>query len=179
MKTLVALLLAGVCCAQSQYRAEAYGALGRSWIGDDEGSLGSGVSVTGTAGWRFTPRFGVEMNVDWYQHKREFTSATIEGNGVMVTGDFLYHFRGQSRVQPYVLFGGGLAHYVRESSFGPGPERSGNGGILNAATGLKIFVTDRWIIRPEWRIGLGRGFGSAFEPPLYYQRFSLGAGYRW
>lgn len=179
MRWVGLLFIAGSCYAQAEYRAEAYGAVGRSWVGDDEGSLGSSVSMAGTAGWRFTPGFGVELNLDWFQHRREFTSASIEGHGLMATGDLLYHFRGRSRVQPYVLFGAGLARYVRERSFGPGPERSGNGSIWNAATGVKVFVSDRIAIRPEWRIGMGRGFGSSFEPPLYYQRFSVGVGYRW
>jgi hypothetical protein len=178
MLWLWALLLANIAIAQPVYRGEVYASLERSSVWDDEGSLGSGVGFAGTLGWRLTPKLGLELNVDHFNHKREFSFATVEGSGTFLTGDVMYHFR-TGRVQPYVLGGGGFVHYVRESGFAPGPERSGNGPALNFAVGLKGFITERISIRPEWRLGYATNISAAFEPPLYYQRISVGVGYRW
>lgn len=178
MKWAALLVFTSVVSAQSPHKIEIYGSLGRAFVGDDEGSLGSGWSVAGALGWRPTPRLGIELNVDRFHHLRDLSFAIPEGNGTFVTGDALFHFR-SGRVQPYILGGGGFVRYTRVAGFAPLPIVNATGPALNAAFGVKGYLTSRIVLRPEWRLGYVSDVGNAIEPPLFYQRISVGIGYTW
>lgn len=161
-------------------KKEVFGAIGIGKTYDDEGSLGSGVNVGGGFGYRLWSRIGVEVEVNAFRTRREFSSAypPFQASGAHVMGSgLLYLSRG--RGQAYLLFGGGLLHTRLESGFGSVPvPRSANGFAVNLGGGMKIFVNPHVSLRPELRIYVGDSRG-AVEPPFGDIRFSMGVGYHW
>ena len=160
---------------QPAIAGEVYGFLGRSWNGDDEGSIGAGLTGGGSLGWRPTQRFAVEAEVEHFRHSRELPAAAVRGEGTFVTGNALYHFA-RGRMQPFLLAGLGMAHYALTSDFSGAPGRSGNGVAVTVGVGFKSFLTPRLAVRPEIRLS-GANIERTIEPPLVHLRLSVGLGY--
>jgi opacity protein-like surface antigen len=168
--------LAAVAAGQTRYPNEIHAHAGGGWTYDDEGSIGTGVSVAGNLTRRLTSKVAVEGDVNYFRHKRELSFAVWKGTGVFATGNLLYHFT-RSRVQPYVLAGIGLMVY--NPDFAAESDNS-TGWAWGFGFGIKGFITDRVSVRPEWRVYLGhpeRNNGP--EPPISHSRITVGVGYRW
>lgn len=167
-----------------RYRGEVFGFIGVGKTYDDEGSLGSGLNAGGGIGYRFHRKFGAEIELAAHRHRREFSSGVVfEGNGFNAALSGLYYFgRATGRAQPYLIGGFGVMHERNTSSF-PGESAfdfSGTGGAVNLGAGAKIFVRERFSLRPEFRVFSGNAGGlPVAESPFSIWRFSMGAGYHW
>lgn len=175
-KCLAVLLLLG-SVASAQERAEVYGHVGTASNWDDEGSIGRGVTFGGSIDWRVLPRLALELDIDHFQNKRDFSFISVKGSGTFVTGNVLFHFT-TGKVQPYVLAGGGVLNYKLEQGFAPGVSASATSGALNFGFGVKGMLPGGWIVRPEIRAAASSSIKS-IEPPLLHGRISVAIGYRW
>ena len=81
----------------------------------------------------------------------------------VITGNIAYDLLEKQNFELYVVAGAGLLHH--RNQFGPGPGFSANEAIVNGGIGVKIHVSERIFIAPEFRIG--------FEP-LYLATVSIG-----
>lgn len=186
--TLIPPVLAGFLAVGSTLaqdfdrRGEVYGVIGYGGNADDEGGIGKGVAGGGSVGWRVTPRFGVEFDVNAYRHVRDFGgNGRFSGRGEYYTGNLLWHFS-RGRIQPYVVGGAGaLRHTLTTTLSGPGlGARTISGFALDLGFGVKGFISDRWSIRPEVRGWAGgSGVEGGIEAPLAHGRISIGIGYHW
>lgn len=174
-------LLAAICLCVSPlaaqptpaHRFETHASIGAGGTYDDEGSIGSGLSASFGAGYRLTPRFGVEGEYTYLRFRRDFgIIGEWKGGAHTVTGNALLHFRPKTRVQPFLLLGAGALSHTS----GDGP-----GFAWTAGAGLKGYLSDHIFLRPEIRFTSGRYDRRPFqpEPPISNLRFQFGIGYRW
>ena len=179
MRTFLPLLIAAALplAAQSSgefKRWEVYGHVGTGISYDDEGSVGGGIFAGAGGGKRVTKHIGLEGEYTYFQHDRIIGAGAFrfKGSGSIFTGNFLYHFRPEKKVQPFVLVGAGGLSYN---------EADGPGFAWTAGVGLKAYLTDHFFIRPEVRLSSGRFDRVPLqpEPPLSNLRFQFGLGYRW
>lgn len=163
-------------------RGEVFGHLGGGKTYDDEGSLGNGFDIGGGVGFRLTPKFGVEGQVNRIAYKRDFSSGVrFAGTAVFTTANVLYHFS-RSQAQPYVVGGVGFVHHENRSRFPEDsflPKRTSNGFAKNFGAGVKIFLSKNFSLRPEFRVFLGDTAGSNVEPPFSVGRASVAVSYHW
>jgi opacity protein-like surface antigen len=177
------LFLAPTVLAQDYTsRGEVFGSIGGGKTYDDEGSLGKGLDIGGGVGFRLTPRFGVEGQVNRIDYQRDFDSGVrFEGTAVFTTANVVYHFS-TSRAQPYVVGGVGFVHHENRSQF-PGddflPKRTANGFATNFGAGVKIFLSKNFSLRPEVRVLIGKPEGNGVEQPFSVGRASLAFSYHW
>jgi len=161
-------------------RAEVYGLIGAGVTYDDEGSIGNGIAGGGGIGYRFTKRLGAEFDFNAFHHQRNFSLGRLTGSGQFYTGNLIFHFT-TGRAQPFILVGAGGLHSRLESPFSGilvARESSEFAGDFGA--GVKIFVGERWSIRPEARVyaAATTTFPSA-ESLVSHVRVSIGVGYHW
>jgi opacity protein-like surface antigen len=176
LRLVILAALASTASAQTRYPNEIHAHAGGGWTYDDEGSIGTGVSVAANVARRLTTKVAVEGELSYFRHKRDLSFAIWKGTGAFATGNLLYHFS-SSRVQPYVLAGIGLMIYKPDFSV---ETDSSAGWAWGFGFGVKGFVTERISIRPEWRVYVGhpqRNNGP--EPPISHSRITVGLGYRW
>ncbi len=180
------------------YKGEIYGNVGYGRLFDDETNLGTGLVVGGGIGYRFNRRWAVTFDVSRIGHQRETESYIFEGYALLVGGGLQYHFRPESKAQPYIRLGLSFAHYdgatigkpfLPPPGFPPVPGFVENGtqNFLgpDIGVGVKIFVTKKISIRPEYSFAIHGGF-HAYDPPrdilepgLWAPRFTVGIGYHW
>jgi opacity protein-like surface antigen len=177
------LLLAPAALAQDlERRGEVFGSLGGGKVYDDEGSLGKGFDIGGGVGFRLTPKVGIEGQVNRIDYERNFASGVrFAGTAVFTTANLLYHFS-TSKVQPYVVGGVGFMHHENRSRFPENevlPKRTANSFATSFGGGVKIFLNQKFSVRPEVRVFLGDTAGSGVEPPFSLGRASLGFTYHW
>lgn len=147
---------------------EIFGTIGYGRLGDDEGTLGDGLSFGGGIGYPIFSRVGVELAVDAMNYSRGFgTGARFEGETLTLFGNVLYHFPG-GNVRPYVLGGAGLLHSTRRSEFRfeGGVERfefTDDRWAGNFGAGVKIAISQRIALRPEFRLLIGKGFMNILQ----------------
>jgi hypothetical protein len=183
------ILVLGVVCfvglmqaQESQYRSEVFGSIGYASVADDEGSLGGGISGGVGAGFRLTPRFGVEFDFDTLRNRRTTSGGSLEfaGHGYVASGSGVLYFR-RGRVQPYLALGAGVLHYTSENGFSgtPAVKRSGTGAAAIAGLGALFFVSPHVSLRPDLRMIAGSAGGiQVIEGPVML-RISFGLGYHW
>jgi opacity protein-like surface antigen len=177
------LLIAPTVCAQNYTpRGEIFGSVGGGKAYDDEGSIGKGVDFGGGIGYRLTPRFGIEGQVNRISYNRDLPlSARFEGTAVFTTANVLYHFT-TSKAQPYVIGGLGFVHHENRARFAEESTtfiRSTNGIATNFGAGVKIFLSKKFSLRPEFRVFIADTKGSGVEPPFSVWRGSIGFSYHW
>jgi hypothetical protein len=83
----------------------------------------------------------------------------------VITGNVAYDFLEKENLELYVVAGAGLLHH--RNQFGPGPAFSGNEATFNGGVGMKIQITERMFLSPEFRLG---------TEPLFVA--TVGVGYR-
>jgi len=147
---------------------EVVGMIGYGRFGDDEGSLGNGLCLGGGAGYTFSSRVGMEVVVETLNYSRDFdSSARFEGETLTVVANVLYYFSAK-RTRPYVLGGVGLLHSTRRSEFRfeEGTERfsfTDDRWAFNLGSGVRIGVSERFAVRPEFRVLIGRGLLNVLQ----------------
>src|SRR5262245_25112866 len=142
------------------------------------GQQGS-IELRGTAGWTgfadegtvdhlhlgasfryfLTRRLGVEPEFQYLYNSAQDTDLVLLGN-------FAYDFRTPgARVVPYAIGGPGVFwHRFR----GFGPSFTSSEVFASGGAGVKIFLSERWFVAPEFRVG--------WEPHV---RFTVSIGRAW
>lgn len=177
------LSLAPVAFAQDySSRGEIFGSIGGGKASDDEGSIGSGFDFGGGIGYRVTPRFGIEGQVNRFAYKRELSAGRrFEGSAIFTTANLVYHFA-TGRAQPYVFGGVGFVHHENRSQLDLATfvgDRQADALAGNFGAGAKIFLSKHISVRPEFRVFVGDAKGSGVEPPFSVVRGSVGISYHW
>jgi opacity protein-like surface antigen len=142
------------------------GVIGAGPMWDDESSLGLGGMTGAGIGYRFPGGLSVELLVDRRYHDRRFRSdVRFSAHAGRTSGRLLYYFPG-ARVRAYVGGTVGAMRVEQRSEF-PGQcgfdaggqfscpavstfEREISNGSFGAVTGVRISLTDRVFVRPEF-----------------------------
>ncbi|MBW2274180.1 MAG: porin family protein [Deltaproteobacteria bacterium] len=118
-------------------------------LGFDDVNVAPGIGFNTRLGWRSTPHFGFEFELEYIN---DFTISFAE-NGVGVKTDSLalaMTFNGKvpiltGRIQPYGIAGAGLLYYkIREGSKNDGTSFLVRGGI-----GLDYYITENFVANIE------------------------------
>ncbi|MBZ5582341.1 MAG: porin family protein [Acidobacteriia bacterium] len=152
------------------YRIEVFGEIAHGSLYNGDSSWGKGVDFGGGAGVRpFSGRLrglGFELRAGRLSDESAAGPSSSRLASHFIAADALYHFRGRTRVQPYVLGGLGIvnAHYTRTCSacvfnmdpvtkqLTPIPYQSDvqdSKAGLTIGFGLKLAVHRHVSIRPE------------------------------
>jgi len=163
-------------------RGEVFGSVGGGRAYDDEGNIGSGIDFGGGVGFRITPKFGIEGQVNRMIYERGFSSGVLfKGSAVFTTANVIYHFS-KEQAQPYVIAGVGFVHHENRSQFPVEPftiKGSTNGFAFDFGAGIRIFINKQFSLRPEFRVFIGDAAGSGVESPFSVMRGSLAFSYHW
>lgn len=196
---VIAPLLTASSWAQNYaYKGEVFGsvAYGRLLRSDDL-PLGGGANFGGGAGLRLGSKIGIEFEFNRMVNLklRPALCGTLECVGsaligyrsvILFSANGLYHFS-VSRIQPYVVGGIGVLHTEFADSLSVSDEsgtratisqieRRGNGLSISFGTGLKVFLTRKISLRPEFRLYFSTIMSSE---NLGVSRASIGFGYHW
>lgn len=164
----VVLLLFSVSIATAQedydysrfsYKGEVFGNLGGgSWEYENSALvLGGGVIF------RPYPKAGFEIQIRHIQSDDEYSDSGVfqrsDDTGLMFTGAVQYYFS-QMRFQPYVLLGGGYASrhsqiVYRDLEFEHRSEFDEASVVIEAGSGVNIFLTNKISVRPDVRLIVG------------------------
>jgi len=138
------LLYCSLAAAQTARpgQAELRGLIGYSTFLDE--SPQNHFVAGGSAHFYLTRRFSVGPEV-LYMYRNEFDE------DVTATANFAWDFKGGPRVQPYVA---GNVGVLRHYGGGPGVRFVVNDWSYGAGLGVKIALTDRLYLVPDFRIGL-------------------------
>ena len=192
----IAPLLTSSAWAQNYaYKGEVFGsaAYGRLFRIEDV-PQGGGANFGGGVGLRLDSKTGIEMEFNRMVSLklRPAPCPTLECDGsalvgvrsaVLFSANGLYHFS-VSRVQPYVVGGIGVLHTERADSIGVGSgtrltisqtEHRDNGLSVSFGAGLKVFLTPKVSLRPEFRLYTD----VKSRENLNIFRTSIGLGYHW
>jgi hypothetical protein len=148
MRFKIGVLFLLLCCriapAQTAHRGqtELQGFLGYSTFIDE--SPQNHVVAGGSARFYLTRRFSVGPEV-LYMYHNEFDE------DVSATANFAWDFKGGPRVQPYVAGGVGV---LRNYGGAPGVRFAVDSWSYGAGLGVKIALTERLFLVPDFRIGL-------------------------
>ena len=167
------------------YKFEVFGALGMGRLGADEGSRGRGPFFGGGVGFRPVSRVGFELEAGVLSNSRELPHSSFEGTAVLVSGNVLYHFS-ESRKQFYVIGGLGMLRTDQRREFKnlevPDTQtfRSESFAVWNGGVGLKVFLTPKLMVRPEYRhFGGADELGIRSLGVMGMWRATVALGYYW
>lgn len=151
-----------------------HGGLGLGGYWADENFQGNGVSFGGALDVFPASVVGFELAVDGGEHSRAVSSVEFEGSVLHVSVGVLVRFT-RSRIQPYVIGGGGLLHArtVRRDLDGGSFESEGDALMGNLGVGAFLFPSRRVSLRPEVRLV---GY-DASSPVTFHYRAWVGVGY--
>lgn len=173
------LLAAAHAAAQGPaHRGEVFGAVGVSRMGGDEGSLGSGPHAVGGVGVRLAPRASIEIDAMRAQHERDIAGGPLRGTATGIFGSGVYHVS-DGRTQVFVM---GSVGFLRSETthtypFGGTPttfRSDDNGFAWGGGGGLKIFLTPRFSVRPQFRLVFSEATGV-----MGLAAGSIRVGYHW
>jgi hypothetical protein len=164
----VVLLILSVSIAAAQeeydysrfsYKGEVFGNLGSgSWEYDNSGLVYGGGIV-----FRPYPKAGFEIQFRHLQADDEYSIPgvfqQIDESGLIFSGAVHYYFS-EMRFQPYVLLGGGYASrhaniFYRDPDFEHRSEFDEASVVIEAGTGVNIFLTNKISVRPDVRLMIG------------------------
>ncbi len=178
------------------YKGEVFGsaAYGRL-VRVEDLPQGDGANLGGGAGLRLASTIGIELEFNRMINLKlrpapcptlECVGSALIGvrSAIIFSANGLYHFS-VSRVQPYVVGGIGVLRTERADSLSVGSgtratisqiERRDNGLSISFGAGLKVFVTHKISLRPEFRL-----YTSSIRSRenLNLLRASIGFGYHW
>jgi hypothetical protein len=165
--SVVLLLLAvSIATAQEDYdfsrfshKGEIFGNVGTaSWDYDTSGPvLGGGVIL------RPYPKAGFEIQIRHFNANEEYSAPGVfqrtDESGLIFSGAVHYYFS-EMRFQPYVLLGGGYAsrqykNFYRDPDFEYQSEFDDTSVVIEAGTGVNIFLTNKISVRPDVRLMIG------------------------
>ncbi len=148
---ILAAMIAAVCSAQAG-RVEVRGDVG--WTGFLDESSDNHRLFGGSAKAYLTRRIAVQPELQYLRRESRHSDVVFLGNVVFDTRS------PGARVVPYFIVGPGV---IRTN------DRSSNKGLfVSGGFGVRVQVTDRWYVAPDFRTGV--------EPHI---RFSVGVGYVW
>lgn len=132
-------------------------------VGTESGDPAS-MSLGGGFVFRAYPRAGFEFNIRHFQSQErnqvyEGYYSKLSNEGENVTASVHYYFS-QERFQPYVLLGGGYKRIHSKSAYGSADtqeayEHTENSLVLEAGSGVDIFLTHNLSVRPDARLLIG------------------------
>jgi hypothetical protein len=159
-------------------RAEVFAGAGAARMGGDEGSLGSGLYVLGGVGLRIAARTSVELDVMTAQHQRNIAGGPLEGTAAGVFGNAAYHFS-EGRTQAFVMGSAGFLRTETTHTFPFGGTMAtfrseANGFAWGGGGGVKVFLTPRFSLRPQFRLVFSEATGV-----MGLAAGSIAAGYHW
>lgn len=180
---------------QSEAGPDVFGVLAVGWLNDDEGSLGSGLEIGGSGGYRWRGPLAIDVQLGRLSTARRFGSGVeFDARLLQLSGRLLYHFSA-GNTEPYVGGAVGLTRFERTSVFPivvPGPDgrpvrqgdevlrRDGSEFTWGGVAGLRVFAARRIQVRPEVAVlitrpsnfvvvsagvKIGWGFASVHDPP--------------
>jgi hypothetical protein len=132
-------------------RGSVAGIVGKGQTWDDEGSMGTGVTVGGRVAWRLFANTSVEGAVELLTHDRSGRVFQSQGDSTILSASLVHRF-GRAKVQPYVLEGLHVIHHSGTTRFDNRTFdfKSTDAG-LHFGGGLAVRVGDRIEIGPEAR----------------------------
>ncbi|MEO8096948.1 MAG: outer membrane beta-barrel protein [Acidobacteriota bacterium] len=135
------LVLTSLGMAETPRTVEVKGSAGYTGFTDEsiDGHLQTGFSVR----YYLTRRFSIEPEFQYLRGENRHYDLLLIPN---VNWDF----RGQGRVIPYITGGVG---WLRSTYGQFRPTFSSNEGFLQIGTGVKTYISDRWYVAPEFRVG--------------------------
>ena len=147
----VLLLVPSLLAAQSTHSPEIFVRAGIVNLWDDEGRIGSGLSISGGAGIRLVHGIGIEGLVERHVTDRQFSSGVSFHSTVVGGTARVVKYVGTSRAQPYAGGGVGIARIETLSEFPgfPSNERKTTSGTISGFTGVRIGAGRRGFLRPE------------------------------
>ncbi|HXV61617.1 MAG TPA: outer membrane beta-barrel protein [Vicinamibacteria bacterium] len=159
-------------------RGELFAGIGASRVGGDEGSLGNGPYLLGGVGFRLATRASVEVDAFRAQHEREIAGGPLEGTATGVFGNVVYHFS-EGRTQVFVTGSAGLLRSETTHTYPVGGtpttfRSEENGFAWGGGGGVKIFLTPRFSLRPQFRLVFSEATGV-----MGLAAASIGTGYHW
>jgi opacity protein-like surface antigen len=160
-------------------RFELFVGAGVSRMGGDEGSLGSGGTLTAGTDARIVGGLLIGTDALHTRHERQIAGGRLEGTATGVVANLTYRFRPESGVQPFALVSLGAVHFsttqTYPASFGLVSNHSsetqkawGGGG------GVSIALTPHLLLRPQFRLLFAKRTGV-----LGLATTSLAASCRW
>ena len=192
---LLAALILHAAPVLAQSRVDAALGIGYARTLDDEGSIGSGVSLAGDLSVRVTPRIGLGVRVDRIHNVRDAAGGAlvIDGDSTIVGAEARFHVGGGA-VQPILHAGYGILSYSGTTTLGApqtaslfDPSRSpitvttstksGSAGVVSAGADLDVFVSPRISIRPGIMVNMTQGAGESL--PWMLWRAGVGVGIHW
>jgi opacity protein-like surface antigen len=173
----------------SAYPREVYARVGSGELYDDEGSLGTGLSVAGGFAWQVSPRWGFGGEFEGMDNERTgFAGAGgfIEGDGLIGSGSVHLYLFPDSRHQLYLSGGVGVLHYRRTQFL---PDVTIDGRLVDlfrddteTKVGWRGAVGARFNLHPRWTLRLEGSLFAAetevVEAPFTWLQASVGAGFR-
>jgi len=135
----LALFLLAASIASAQLGVEAHGVVGTAGFIDTEThtAAGAAVRVPISRGWGFEPEF-LYLRENSIHHDLAFS------------GNFSYRFLRNRRAQPYFI--GGIGVLANRTRFSTGTV-TGTDLTASVGFGVRIFLSGRWFLSPEARIG--------------------------
>jgi hypothetical protein len=144
--------------AQSAERGSAFADLGWARTWDDEGLLGSGMSLSGGVGLRLTKVLSLQAIVERIAYERDIDYLTFDGRVVFVGAEAAFQY-GTRRVRPFWTIGAGFFNddgtYVRKTLIDPRLppvveepiERHYTLGAMTASGGIDVPVSGQLSVR--------------------------------
>ena len=177
---LLSILASGTAAGQTpRTRVEVFAGAGVARVGGDEGSLGTGSCLVGGFGVRVAARVSLEVDVMRAQHERTIAGGPLEGTATGAFGNVVYQVTGE-RTQVFVLGGAGLLSSRTTHTYSPsgGPaitfRSQDNNFAWGGGAGVKIFLTQRVSLRPQFRLVFSEATGV-----MGLMAASVALGYRW
>ena len=188
LAAVVALLPVG---ARAQTPAEqpmvAFGDIGIAKTADDEGVLGTGMSLSSGIGVRLTERLTVQAILERIGYDRSLDYLRIEGR-VLFTGVEASWLWKPGRVHPFVTVGAGFLNddgtwtYRSSIPFGPRTEevsdRSYTLAAMTSSTGFEVPASTHASVRAAFRFHGLLDTGDDLAPHMMIQG-SVGLAWRW
>jgi hypothetical protein len=133
------LFLSVASIASAQLGVEAHALAGSAGFIDtgNHTTAGAALRVPLSRGWGFEPEF-LYLRENRFHHDLAFS------------GNFSYRFLRNRRAQPYFI--GGIGVLANRTRFDRGTV-TGKDLSASLGCGIRVFLTDRWFLTPEARIG--------------------------
>ena len=171
-----------------EHRQVAFGDLGYARVFDDEGFLGSGVSVSGGMGFRLTPGKTIQGIIDYLPYHRDVEWLTFDGRVVFVGAEIAFQSN-RPKARPFVTVGVGFfddrGTWIQKRQISvtqrieePPIARDFTLAAMTSSAGIDIHVSEQASIRVGVRFHGLLDTGDDLAPHTIF-RPSIGALWRW
>ena len=145
---LILLLRVSSDAQEAAKRFELKATAGRAAFDEDHGAKLFGAALR----YSITDRLGIEPEILYMVFDE---GGFVLSRRVVVTPHLSLDFRRKSRVRPYLIGGMGWQRHTSIATYpgSSGSEFSGNDWTWNAGFGVKVFLTPRVFLAPDFRFG--------------------------